>query len=291
MDSSADPKDDGRGYTNIAITTVIFQVDQEGRTSVKSFYGAQGHRACNITELNIPDGVEKVGGFQGSMYLKSVSLPTSVAMLEGSAFESCPSLESIDVRYVHTLGNHCLQETGIREIVVGEHTTAVPYRCFYGCTQLESVTLAASIAEIGSEAFYGCSSLEAIDLPPNIARLEGGTFQNCTALREIVIPEGVSYLANAVFSGCSSLASVQLPGTLTEIDYLCFNACDALKTLFLPASISSVSDTAMPGRLKKLELEDGIGITKVPGSHPELEELIAPATVTQAQNSSFPQLK
>ena len=71
--------------------------------------------------------------------LGRIKMPISVDSLAASAFQYCPSLTSVDLGSVTTIGN----------------------RTFRNCPSLVSVDLG-SVTTIGDDAFYNCSSLNSV---------------------------------------------------------------------------------------------------------------------------------
>ncbi len=64
----------------------------------------------------------------------------------------------------------------------------IPYRAFYCCRKLTSVTFNENkLTKIMDFAFYGCSSLTEITITKNVNALGGYTFRECTSLNKVVI--------------------------------------------------------------------------------------------------------
>lgn len=80
-------------------------------------------------------------------------------------------------------------------------------------------------------AFYGCSELNTITLPSHITTIGNNAFANCTSLESIVIPEGVTTIGNNAFANCTSLTSVKIPSTVTYIGDNAFRGCINVSTI------------------------------------------------------------
>lgn len=127
----------------------------------------------------------------------------------------------------------------IRKVVIGEGVISIGNYAFYGCKNLKSVSLPASLEEIecfafsqsgietitipngimglNSCAFYASEELETIDFIGAPNYIGDYAFAGCKALQSIKLPVGVHDLGNEVFSGCSALADISLPYSLTTI--------------------------------------------------------------------------
>ena len=95
---------------------------------------------CGLTELDIPDSVERIGtlAFHDSLNLKSVKLPKNLKSLGTSAFEKCKSL---------------------MEIKIPESLKYIPARTFIWCDNLKAIEIPKSVETIGENAFLGCKDL------------------------------------------------------------------------------------------------------------------------------------
>lgn len=101
--------------------------------------------------------------------------------------------------------------------------TAIPANAFYGCGQLSSIVLPATLQTIGGSAFYGCG------------------------LKEIVLPDGVVFNGNNTFAGCGRLSVVVFPADLLDIPSGCFQGCTSLTSVVFPSRLSSIKSSAFGG--------------------------------------------
>lgn len=113
---------------------------------------------------------------------------------------------------------------------------ASSYRAFYGCTNLESVTLPASVYQVGPYAFLGCSSLETVTIPEGLTTIGNEAFADCTSLTDVTLPSTVESMGGA-FKGCTSLETVTVlattPPNITTFDP--FDGCTSLTAIYVPA--------------------------------------------------------
>ena len=110
---------------------VLFSKD---RKLLVAFPGGKG------SSYTIPHGTVNIGSssFRGTSLLQEVEMPTSLRVIEGSAFFECTSLESIDVpNGVTTIGNNA----------------------FSHCSSVISADLPKTLTELGYNAFYNVPDL------------------------------------------------------------------------------------------------------------------------------------
>ena len=133
--------------------------------------------------------------------------------------------------------------------VGGAQVTAygIHSRVFYGAA-FTSVTVPASVTEIGAYAFANCASLASVTFAEGSALTSLGrdAFANCTALTALELPASLTEIGSNAFSGCYRLTSVELGGA-QSIGESAFQNCRALKTLTIPASVTSIASNSFSG--------------------------------------------
>ena len=111
-----------------------------------------------------------------------------------------------------------------------------------------------SVTEIGSDAFFGCIDLESITVESGNTVYDSR--DNCNALIETatnnllcgckntIIPNSVSSISRYAFCGCSGLTSVVIPNSVTEIGSYAFDDCSSLTSVEIPNSVTYIGDYA-----------------------------------------------
>ena len=129
--------------------------------------------------------------------LASITLPSTVTVINDEAFYNCKALIEIDLSNIDEIGAYA----------------------FYNCASLKEAILSNDVTELNDAAFYGCSSLEKVKLSEKLTKLGDlisedaeedvkGVFSGCTSLKEIVIPKGVNTIGKNTFNGCENLRRV-----------------------------------------------------------------------------------
>jgi hypothetical protein len=214
--------------------------------------------------------------------LTSVTIPSTVTEIEGSAFSDCYNLERVTLSEgLQILGGSVFENDGaLTSIVLPDSLTKMGDWCF-GHSGLVSVKLSSSLEEIPAYAFYN-TSLSSIDIPASVKSIGGCAFSG-TAITSLVIPEGVTKLSDDLCADCKSLTSVTIPSTVTEIGARAFNGCTSLTSVSLPANLKSMSYVAGGGSFAGTGIEELIipyGAEKIYVSGMEnLKRLYVPSTV------------
>ena len=129
-------------------------------------------------------------------------------------------------------------------------------------TEVESVTIPASVKEIGVNAFCSCKRLK------RVAFAEGSRFEkfgahcfSCSGLEEIVIPSSITMIESKAFSDCKNLKRVmfQEGSRLQEICGLCFES-SGLEEFIAPPGLKEIDGGAfyLCGNLKRVVLNEGL---------------------------------
>ena len=118
---------------------------------------------------------------------------------------------------------------------------------FAGCkNNLTSVTIPASVKEIGLKAFAKQQNLETVIINGSTI-IDVQAFYLCPNLKTVVINEGTEQIYAGAFSMCFSLESVTIADTVTKILGEAFANCTKLKTITIPASVEIIGDGCFVG--------------------------------------------
>lgn len=118
---------------------------------------------------------------------------------------------------------------------------------FAGCkNNLTSVTIPASVKEIGVKAFAEQDNLETVIIN-GATIIDVQAFYLCQNLKTVVINEGTEQIYAGAFSMCFSLESVTIPNTVKRILGEAFANCDKLKTITIPASVEVIGEFCFGG--------------------------------------------
>ena len=154
--------------------------------------------------MDIPEGVTYIGGsaFHQCEALESISIPSTLAVLDDNPFIYCYALTQIKI----SQDNSCfkvvdgalfskdmktlfcyLPKNGSSPYIIPDGVERIEQSAFCGCTELTSVIIPESVTSIGSNAFVYCSGLTSASIPKSVNLIEGAAFFCCDNLTDILL--------------------------------------------------------------------------------------------------------
>ncbi len=186
----------------------------------------------SIKKVVIEEGCTSIGqyAFYHAKYIESVSLPSTLQIIDVGAFQGCNALTNIEIpASVNTINSSAFSGSGLKAVTIPSAVKTLDFNVFQNCTDLETVTLPEGLTEIKSSAFFGCSKLKEITIPRTVTTIYGQIFYNCTSLEKVTLSEGLTQIGMKAFFGCSKLTEITIPSTVATIDKEAFSGCTGLK--------------------------------------------------------------
>jgi hypothetical protein len=127
----------------------------------------------------------------------------------------------------------------IEELYLPSNLTHIPYMGVAECVKLHSITIPASVVEIGGRAFENCRMLSSVNFAEDgaLTMIGDWAFYNCHELTNITIPEGVTEIGHAAFYGCTYLTEITLPSSVQEVADNGFALCGKLQKMHVKALV------------------------------------------------------
>ena len=121
-----------------------------------------------LKKITLPNSIEIIGGnaFQGTP-LTQIVLPDSVVDIGDSAFRNCKNLKSIKLsKNTKYIGNFAFANTAITSIEIPNSVIYINNKAFYYSGLKDSLYIPDSVIEIGSGAFEG-TQITSVSIPKN----------------------------------------------------------------------------------------------------------------------------
>ena len=225
--------------------------------------------------------------FFGFRSLSTITIPKSVKIIGGKAFNECRSLTSVIFNATECSVAHSMDDDNIipsfnnpaiTHITFGDNVTRIPDYLFWGCSGVTQVTFADNIERIGIAAFFGCTGLTSATISKSMESVGANAFGNCPnlttvhfeaincmnmstsenggkpvsafnnpAVTSVVFGNDVKRIPDHAFEGCTGLTAITIPETVEYIGYRSFYGCRSIETLTIPEHVRSIGGHAFVG--------------------------------------------
>lgn len=206
----------------------------------QDWFAVQQSAMCYIYDVTIEEGVKSImtNAFAGEIFLKNVTLPSSIEYIGESAF-AYTAIEKFNIpAKVKYVDSTFFEGSPIREFTV---SSANPYYKSYngnvyskdmaelimvaplnynGATW-DGFNFPSTVTAIGKYAFMG-AVIDSITIPSHIKTIKNMAFAGCADLKYLVISKGVEEIYDSAFLSCNSLKNVQLPSTVKTLGFCSF---------------------------------------------------------------------
>ncbi|MDR3216794.1 MAG: leucine-rich repeat domain-containing protein [Clostridiaceae bacterium] len=228
------------------------------------------------SEFTVPATVESIGvsAFQHAQ-VTSVTLSQALVAIEGFAFYGSSVLSLIITANVIAIAPSALTANGSTRFSVEQGNTVFTadgdgllykdgWKTLVKVPTTISVSVPASVTEIGAYAFYGCvnigtvnipsgvtkigalafttSHITGVTIPDSVVTLEGYAFSGCTRLQTVTIGSGLKNIPEAAFINCEALTSVTFSEGLETLGKAAFSLCPSIESVVLPSTVTRLDE-------------------------------------------------
>ena len=222
--------------------------------------GSKAFQFCQgVKSVELGENVEIISedAFYDCSSLQTISIPDTVISIGAEAFKYCDNLTNIFIgKGVQTLGKDAFYQcsSNLKNVVVSTENT---YYCSVNNCLIEISTKTlilgsnngiiptdGSVTSISSYAFYGCIELEEITIPSSVKKINDWAFSYCKKLSKLTIENGVTTIGNSAFYNCSELLEISIPDSVTKIGDDAFSDCTSATTIKIGKGVTSIGDEA-----------------------------------------------
>ena len=116
----------------------------------------------------------------------------------------------------------------VKSVAIPETYLYIGDYAFYGCDNLEKVTMTDSVTEIGMGAFQNCPKLTTLTLSKGIVTVSKDAFRGCIAITEVDLSGATEIIEQGAFFGCSALTKVTVSDKINYVSAYAFSNADKL---------------------------------------------------------------
>lgn len=236
------------------------------------------------TEEGLENWLDDIGGGPRTykMLVKTLTVNEGVTMIKNFS----------DSMYDMPFSDDC---DNLTTVSLPASLTEIGDKVFQGCDKLTTVTIAepSNLTTIGASAFDFDTSLTTINIPASVTTIGSGAFKDCRALalNAATLPSGLTAINDSIFANCWKMTgSLTIPDGVTSIGDNAFDNCRALESVTIPSSVRSIGSNAFYGCvLTSVTIPDGV--TSIGASAfyycYKLRSVTIPASVRSIGTSAF----
>ena len=205
------------------------------------------------------------GVLHNNMHVKKVILPSSVYIIEMSAFKNCFFIEQIEMPNIIVIEGDAFSNcSALKEISIPGSCASIGWNAFYGCGNLKKLTienrdkitldcgyLLSRVEDltIGGQGEFGCgiTSLKKLTILDGFTEIAEKGCKDLTNLEEMILPNSIKKIGDSAFFGCTSLTSIKIPNSVTSIGEYAFYECESLTSVEMSNSVESIGYGAFHG--------------------------------------------
>lgn len=148
----------------------------------------------------------------------NITVPKSVKVIGGWAFSGIKGKINIDLSNITSIGDGAFTNSDLSGTITisknlefdgsKEYPSNVCTAVFSG-TKITAVVIEEGVTSLkGEDLFYKCPELKSVTIPASLTEIGQFAFAQCSALTEVKIPEGtkINYIGSNAFPGCTSLS-------------------------------------------------------------------------------------
>ncbi len=167
--------------------------------------------------------IVKYRGSDSTVIIPSEIEGAKITYIEEDAFYQCSNLEYVEIPdSVVGIGAWAFSETNLQKVSIPASVVTIGEEAFCRCRNLKEVKLFDGVKEIGRAAFAE-TAIEDIILPDSVIVVGDFTFSNCTQLISATLPNNLEKVADYMFDGCVNFQQTNIPGSVLIIGEFAFS--------------------------------------------------------------------
>jgi len=147
--------------------------------------------------------------FKNCSQLSEITIPNSVITVQGSSFSGCPQIGKNIDDFIICDGWVLSVAKDAKELTVPENVKGIVPGIFFGCENLEHVTISFDGPAKSLSDLFIPSSLKSVTICGQ--KLPKDALKNCNTIEKIVVSDSVNTIEFAALADCTSLVDLTIP--------------------------------------------------------------------------------
>ncbi|MBQ0068803.1 MAG: leucine-rich repeat protein [Bacteroidales bacterium] len=199
------------------------------------------YNKTDITSVTLPETVTTIGSAAiNNTSITSITIPENVVTLASDALTYNSQLTKLVFNAIgcnsNSSNNGYFYKCPLTEITIGDKVKKIPMYFAYKQYGLTSLDIPNSVEVVGHYAFYGCENIEKLTLGNSLNLL--GTCSLCKlGITELELPNSLERIGPDAFSVCYKLKKLVLGNSVKIIDEYAFDLDTCLVDIYSPNRI------------------------------------------------------
>lgn len=232
--------------------------------------------------------------FKGCKDITSLTIPQTIYRIKKDAFKDCAienlKIESLanwcDIDFYNEESNPMDKSTNIYinnkltdNLVLPKDISTLKKLSFYGA-KFKTIDLSKSTLKNIPDSAFSRSEMNTVILPESIAEIGVRSFAYCYNLETINLPNTLSSIGTSCFYYNKKLKLEKLPETLCSLGDYAFAKCESLTNLILGKNLKSIGSGAFEFCKKLSDITIESAVDKIPSGFCAGNELLENVTIS-----------
>ena len=162
-----------------------------------------------------------------------------------------------------------------------------PWQAYAG--EITRTVLHEGITHTGAYGFAGLTNMQTLSLPASLLSIDNYGFADANALTAFTAPENLNKIGSYAFNNCTALGTIEFNSALRTLGAYVFTYDNALTEMVIPAGVTSYGDYTYRACPNATRLVVEEGVTRLENYSPyyptntgdALNEIVLPASLTK----------
>ena len=226
--------------------------------SNEGWINSEAFRGCtSLTSLTLGDNIQSIGesAFRECSRLTEVKIPNLVTQLKPYSFAGTTALKHVELcDSLQGIGTYCFSGSGLESISIPASVKNIGDYAFDDCTKMTDVVIEDRTAELslgsnGSSPLFADCPLDSVYIGGNITYNTSSSygyspFYRNTSLQSVVITDKEEEISANEFYGCTNLKNVTIGSDVKKIGKWAFSGCSNLDYFSFGKSVETIGQEA-----------------------------------------------